>query len=134
MIVQLDHRTNDLAGLGKFSLLRALTPPKAVRSLVTSAIQAVGVKATIPTPAGPITVDSRDPNALKNAAAAIKDAISKGTVTVGARQPQDQPSPADQARGYVENNIPGGWLTVGAAAAGGLFLLSQAMKKKGKRD
>ncbi len=115
--------TNTAAPVGMGELAFSLKPPKAVRNLVKKAASAVGIKASVPTPAGPIVVDTRDPDTLKRAAEAARDLLNRTTVTVGNRDDSAAPSPAN----FVESNIPGGWLTV-AGAGIGLFLLVKASK------
>lgn len=117
------YTNNVAAPVGMGELAFSLKPPKAVRNLVKKAASAVGIKASVPTPAGPIVVDTRDPDTLKRAAEAARDLLSRTTVTVGNRDEAASPTPAN----FVENNIPGGWLTV-AGVGVGLFLLVKASK------
>lgn len=108
----------------------SLKPPKVVRNLVKKVAAQVGIKATVPTPAGPIVVDSRDPDTLRRVADAARAAISRTTFSVGPNTPAD-PSPTADVRDFVENSIPGGWLTLGGGAIA-LFFLVRAMSTKGK--
>ncbi len=117
MIVQL----NGLDNVGEMGF--SLKPPKAVRNLVKSAASALGIKASVSTPAGPIVVDTRDPDSLKRAADAARALLTRTTFTVGTRDE----APAPSAATFVENNIPGGWLTVIGAGVG-VFLLVKASK------
>ena len=115
--------TYTAAPTGMGELAFSLKPPKAVRNLVKSAAGALGIKASVSTPAGPIVVDTRDPASLKRAADAARELLTRTTVTVGNR---DESAPASPAS-FVENNIPGGWLTVLGLGLGA-FILVKASK------
>jgi hypothetical protein len=107
---------------GLDDLAFSLKPPKVLRNLVKSAASAIGIKATVPTPAGPIIVDTRDPDTLKRAADAARELLTRTTVTVGQREQPVSTNPAN----FVESSIPGGWLTLGLLGIGGFILVKKA--------
>ena len=90
---------------------------------MSSVAKAVGIKAQVSTPAGPIVVDTRDPDSLKRAADAARELLTRTTVSVGPRDQASAPTPAN----FVESSVPGGWLTVGALGVGGLILLKKVL-------
>lgn len=98
------------AGLGGLDL--SLKPPKWLRNVVSAVTG--NVKVTVPTPAGPI--NPLDPNAGK----LLREAAANTTVTIG-RQAN---APAADVPSFVENQVPGGWLTVGAGALALVLLLA----------
>ncbi|HYM67751.1 MAG TPA: hypothetical protein VEW68_10700 [Patescibacteria group bacterium] len=104
----------DMAGMG-FSL----KPPAWLRNVVGAVVK--GTTATVPTPAGPVTVDLGNPasvNAAKNALTG-----TKFSTTVGQRGT----TALDQANAVVTENVPGGWLTVAGLAALAIFVLPRML-------
>lgn len=96
-----------LGGLGI-----SLKPPSWLRNLVGSVVR--GSTVTVQTPAGPQTFDLGNPSDV----AALKNIAAKVKVNVGGNRPA---GPAENVINTVEN-IPGGWLTIAAVAAGIIFL------------
>ena len=95
----------------------SLKPPKWLRTLVKSALPGVSVQASVPTPAGPVVVDSADPDSGRR----LLDALKNTRVTVRRRQP----SVVDEISQQVQDSVPGGWLTIGAVALGGIMLFTR---------
>jgi len=95
----------------------SLKPPKWLRNAVKSVLPGVSVQASVPTPAGPVVVDSADPDSGRR----VLDALKNTRVTVGRRQP----SVVDEISQQVQDSVPGGWLTIGAVALGGIVLLTR---------
>lgn len=110
MIVPMPRAGGGLSGLD-FSL----KPPKWLRNIVKGVTDGIGVKAEVPTPGGPVVVDSRDPQATRDSVEAVADRLRRTTITIGRRE-----QPARQPMSEIIEQIPGGWLTVGA---GGLALV-----------
>lgn len=99
----------------------SLKPPDWLRKLTGAVVR--GTTATVPTPAGPVIVDLGDPDSIARAKAAI--AGIKINTKVGTK-----PAPGvDTFNAAVQENIPGGWLTIAALVAGGLFLLPRLMRR-----
>lgn len=92
---------------------------------IPSWLQAIGNKivkgttVTVPTPAGPVSIDLGNKASVDAARRALTGTRVSTSV---ANKPA---SPIEQFSDHVENNVPGGWLTVGLAAAAALFLLSK---------
>jgi hypothetical protein len=98
-----------LTGLG-FSL----KPPAWLRNFAGAVIK--GTTISVPTPSGiPIVVDGSDPNAYQKILA-----MFRGT-TVSTQAGTPSPSIPQRAAQAIQN-IPGGWLTVGALALGAIML------------
>lgn len=108
------------AGEGLDGLDFSLKPPKWLRNAVSSVTNAIGIRAEVPTPAGPIAVDTRDPQATRDSVEAVADRLRRTTVTIGPRE-----QPTRQPMSEIVEQIPGGWLTIGFGAAALLFLLSR---------
>jgi len=95
-----------------FTLPRWLTPPSWVRSIAGAAIR--GTIITIPTPAGPQSFDLGDPAAM----AQLKALVSGAKVSVTRQPPSGGPGQ------FVQERVPGGWLTIGAAVVGVILLMT----------
>jgi len=97
------------------ALPRWLTPPSWLRNIAGSVFK--GTKVTIPTPAGPQTFDLGNPADV----AALKKLLTGAKVSTSVGQ---QPTnPLDQANRAVQENIPGGWLTIIGLGLAGFFLV-----------
>lgn len=103
------------SGLGELGF--SLKPPKWLRNAVKSVTSGAKVAVNVPTPAGPVNV--ADPSSAK----AVADAIRNAQVTVTTGKPVAD-SPGGGVREYVENRIPGGWITIAGGVLGGLLLLN----------
>lgn len=108
------YEPND-SGLG-FSL----KPPAWLRNIAGAVIR--GTTATVPTPAGPVVVDLGNPQSVAAAKAAITG--TKFSTTMGPKPA----SPAEQINASVQENVPGGWLTIAALVVGGVFILPKLMR------
>lgn len=105
-------------------LPRFLTPPASVRDLLKGIAGAVvrGTTVTIPTPVGPQTFNIGDP-----AQRAQLEAMVKGTrLNVATPQPG---AGFDLGRS-IEQNVPGGWATVGIGILIGAFVLGGLMRPR----
>lgn len=127
MIVSIGVPDTGLGGLG-FSLL----PSKKSRAKAAAAArkigQALNLNVHVQTPAGPVDLNTSDPNSFRRAAQAARDTLSRTSVTVGPRQepaPSGAAGAADSVRDFVENRVPGGWLTAGVVG----FALAIAVAK-----
>lgn len=92
----------------------SLKPPAWLRNIVGAAVK--GTTATVPTPAGPLTVDLGDPASIARAKAALQGTTF--STTVGTKPP----SALEQANAAVSSSVPGGWLTIAAGIAAVLLL------------
>lgn len=101
-------------------LALSLKPPKWLRNIGATVARAVGVSATVPTPAGPVTVDTRDPGTFQD----LRNAVARTSVTVG---PRETPSPGD----LIQQQLPGGYFTVGLGLLA-LGALALAATRKGR--
>lgn len=100
----------------------SLKPPSWLRNIVGAVVK--GTTATVPTPAGPVVVDLGNPQSVAAAKAAVMG--TKFSTTVG-----NKPAgPAEQFNAAVQENVPGGWLTIAALAAGALFILPKLMRRR----
>jgi hypothetical protein len=108
------------------TLPKFLTPPRSVRELVSGVAGALikGTTVTIPTPVGPQTFNVGDP-----AQRAELEAMIRGT-RFNVAQPQPG-APPDLARA-IEQNIPGGWGTVGLVGLG-LVAVLMVMSMRARR-
>ncbi len=107
----------NLSGLG-FSL----KPPAWLRNLAGAVVK--GTTATIPTPAGPVVVDLGNPQSVAAAKAAITG--TKFSTTMGNKPT----SPAEQLNASIQENVPGGWLTIAALVIGGVFVLPKLLRRR----
>jgi len=107
-----------------FSLPRILTPPKGVRDLLKGVAGAVfqGTMVTIPTPIGPQTFNLGDP-----AQVAQIMAMLRGT-RVSVATPR--PGTGGGINQAVQQNVPGGWATIGLVALAGFFLLGRSVRTR----
>lgn len=95
----------------------SLKPPKFIRDAVSAVVRQVVGGTTITLPTGQVVSASDLPSVVAGA-----------RVNVNTQQPAQSSSPAAQMNATVER-IPGGWITVAAAAIAGGLLLSRAMKR-----
>ncbi len=102
--------------LGDLAL--SFKPPKWVRNIVSKVTNSGTVKVSVPTDAGPVEVN-RD--SVQRAIEALKNA----RIAVNAGGAPPAPGPIAQAQDFVSSQVPGGWLTVGAVALLGVFMLSR---------
>ena len=99
----------------------SLKPPAWLRKLTGAVVK--GTTATIPSPAGPIVVDLGDPDSVARAKAAITG--TKFSTTVGKKPGTG----IEQLNANIQENVPGGWLTIAALVAGGVFLLPRLLRR-----
>jgi hypothetical protein len=101
-------------GMGALGI--SLKPPAWARNIFGAIFK--GTTITVPTPLGPQTFDLGNPADV----AALKSMVTQSKVRVST--PGQQPTgPIDQVNKTVQENIPGGWLTVIGVAAGIVFLM-----------
>lgn len=72
-------------------------------------------------------------NKIKEVVGQVKVEVKppSGTVTYGTPQQQ---TPADTVRDVVENQIPGGWLTVGLAVVAGALVIPRMLNGSRRRN
>lgn len=95
--------------------------PDWVKRLGASIVR--GTIVSVPTPAGPVTVDLGNPDSLARLKAVL--AGTKITTQVGT----PAPTPAQQVNAAV-SNVPGGWMTMVLAAGAALFLLPRMLRSR----
>jgi hypothetical protein len=76
-----------------------------------------GTTVTVPTPAGPVTVDLGDPASVNRAKTILSGTRISTSV---ASRPPSAPQQVDQ---FVQEQIPGGWLTIAGVGLGLLVFL-----------
>ena len=81
-----------------------------------------GTTVSIPTPAGPVTVDLGNPASVAAAKAAVT-----GTKLSISTAPKPT-TPVQAVNAAVTQNVPGGWLTIGLGAAAAMFLLPRLLR------
>ena len=109
------------------ALPRWLKPPQAVRTAVASEYQKLThPKVTIPTPSGPVTVDTANPGEL----ARLWDMLKGIRISIGA--PGGGGSAADQVDRGIRNQVPGGYLGIAIGVLGALALW-QALRPQRRR-
>lgn len=102
-------------GMGSLDL--SLKPPKWLRNAASTVLRTVGVQASVPTPAGPVVLDSRDAATVQS----VKDAIANTRFTVGGRR-------APTAGEFIQSQVPGGYGTLAIAGLGVLALVMLASR------
>jgi hypothetical protein len=107
--------------LGELGL--SLKPPKWLRN-AAKVVTGSKVNVSVPTGAGPVNVDVTKPGLVQSIAEKLRNA--KVTITTGSPNP-DQPGGMTE---YVEQKLPGGWLTVGAGAVALLLVMNLARGRR----
>jgi hypothetical protein len=98
----------------------SLKPPSWLRNIVGAVVH--GTTATVPTPAGPVSVDLGDPASVARARAALTG--TRFSTTVGTH-----PAGAlEQANAAVSENVPGGWLTIAGVGLLAVFVLPKLVR------
>lgn len=83
-----------------------------------------GTQVTVPTPAGPLTFNLGNPADV----AALKQLVTGTTVQV-TRRPPPPSSPIEQAQAFVQEKVPGGWLTVAGVGLGAVLLFTMLRRR-----
>ena len=83
-----------------------------------------GTTITVPTPAGPFRVDLGDPASVARARAAVAGTQISTSVSASNRPT----TPIQQVNQQVQQNVPGGWVTIAAVGLLAVFVLPKILK------